>query len=505
MECKDHLGNTYDSVKEMCKHYGINPTTYRSRIKAGKSVEEALTFKTFSRRYYTDHLGNIYGSIKDMAKAYGITEDALSHRLNKGLSVAEALTLKIERTCQDHLGNEYENLTSMCNTYGISLVTFRGRIKRGYTLEKALTKEVSSVNIESIDYNGIKYNSIKDMCNAHNIRFYTFYKRINEGCTLEQALAPSKKEIHKKLIKKSKNKVEDHLGNKYSSIKEMCLVYNITYSAFRKRIRSGMTLEDALTTKKDTKIKKVKGKKCIDHLGKEYASIKDLCDAYGINRQLYTTRLKRGLTIEEILTTQSIMANSKVRELKSKGLIEDHIGNKYDSILEMCNHYNVEKPIFEARIRMGWGLEKALTFERYEKCYDHLGNIFESVNDMCRHYKINKATFRQRIKKGIPLELALSHGKVVVKPYFDHLGVRYDTLKELCNHYNISSSIYYTRTCKNKWNRNEALIIPVLKHTIKKSYVGIDNKQYYQIKTPEKIYYLNAEQIIEMNKQGLFD
>lgn len=39
---KDHKGKEYPSQAAMCKAYGISPSTFRSRISKGVSVEEAL-------------------------------------------------------------------------------------------------------------------------------------------------------------------------------------------------------------------------------------------------------------------------------------------------------------------------------------------------------------------------------------------------------------------------------------------------------------------------------
>ena len=39
---KDHLGNEYESIVEMCKAYSINPSTYKFRISSGMTVKNAL-------------------------------------------------------------------------------------------------------------------------------------------------------------------------------------------------------------------------------------------------------------------------------------------------------------------------------------------------------------------------------------------------------------------------------------------------------------------------------
>lgn len=42
---EDHLGNTFPTTNKMAKHYGVDPTLFRNRVKRGWSLEEALTGK----------------------------------------------------------------------------------------------------------------------------------------------------------------------------------------------------------------------------------------------------------------------------------------------------------------------------------------------------------------------------------------------------------------------------------------------------------------------------
>ena len=65
-KCKDHLGNEYGSVAQMCKHYGISQPTYLCRINKGWSIEKALTNHINNGKIIYDHLGNKFKSISSM-------------------------------------------------------------------------------------------------------------------------------------------------------------------------------------------------------------------------------------------------------------------------------------------------------------------------------------------------------------------------------------------------------------------------------------------------------
>ena len=44
-----------------------------------------------------------------------------------------------------------------------------------------------------------------------------------------------------------------------------------------------------------------KSRACYDHLGKEYRSQKEMCQAYGVKPEVYQGRIKSGWSIEQAL------------------------------------------------------------------------------------------------------------------------------------------------------------------------------------------------------------
>ena len=65
IECTDHTGVTYPSIKEMCAHWGIQPETYTRRIRVyHMGVEEALTtpVKPNGGQACRDHQGTRFRS-----------------------------------------------------------------------------------------------------------------------------------------------------------------------------------------------------------------------------------------------------------------------------------------------------------------------------------------------------------------------------------------------------------------------------------------------------------
>ena len=147
------------------------------------------------------------------------------------------------------------------------------------------------------------------------------------------------------------------------------------------------------------------GRECIeckDHLGKEYSSISAMCGAYGIHRNTFIFRRKKGMTLEQALAGRS-------------RTIKDHLGNTYRDKTAMCKAYGLSTSAFNKRLKAGWSLEESLTlpwgWSKVRACKDHLGKTYPTTQAMCGAYGIHCNTFMLRIKKGMTLEQALTTAK----------------------------------------------------------------------------------------------
>lgn len=324
-KCSDHLGNEYVSIEEMCSAYGIKSSAYWWRITNGWSIEKALTTDkqkpSFAKKKSIDHLGNEYDSIKEMCAAYGINHKVYWARIKQGWSLKDALTEEKSEVgfngirCADHLGRKYCSISEMCRAYGADRSVYQRRIDKGWSIKDALTlpyrKEVRG--IECTDPLGNKYNNVKEMCEAYNIKRNTYESRIRRGYTVEEALG---------IVQHSNKVYKDHKSNEYGSIKEMCSSYGISTSTFNRRIKLGWDLKSALT--EEVHDESWKGRKCRDHLGNLYSSVERMCMAYGIDESVFRTRIRLGWSLEDALK----------RDVKSN-ICEDHLGNRYRSTTDM--------------------------------------------------------------------------------------------------------------------------------------------------------------------------
>ena len=173
-----------------------------------------------------------------------------------------------------------------------------------------------------------------------------------------------------------------------------------------------------------------KGKVCVDHLGNSFDSIEAMCNYHKVSRAVFYSRIRRGMSLEEALTSTKSSDKSKLE-------VTDHLGIKHESFEAMCKFYSKSCMLVTDRLRKGKSLGEALTTPVGERtpshnknareCKDHLGNIYESVADLCEAYGISKATYYNRQRLGWDLERILTEksNKKTIKKGVEDLASQY--------------------------------------------------------------------------------
>lgn len=225
--------------------------------------------------------------------------------------------------------------------------------------------------------------------------------------------------------------VTDYKGVTYPSLAKMCDNYDVSVSTYLARIKSGRSMEEALT--KDRLPLDKNMKEVVDHKGIKYKSVKDLCTAYGIKENTYYRRINLGWPLERVL------------EKNPSRKVTDHEGNEFDSMKDMCKHWGIKPSAYYHALKEGKTLEDLLSDDNY--IFDFDGNKFSTITDMCKHYGIDVSTYNTRIKKfGWTQEKALTrpvdankHSKEIVVSNKE----KYATIKAFCDAYKIKVHTYY--------------------------------------------------------------
>jgi len=194
MICKDHLGKEFPSVTDMCLYYKISLSDYYRRIKQGWSLEDTLTTprtptppkKPTYDDPHTDHLGQKFESMWAMCKHWHIHPRFFINRIKKqGLSLSDALTLPVTKERDnahiDPLGNAFPTRHEMCSYWGIGINTFRCRQKSGWSYAAILGTplpdkrypigfSVGDMVIEAYEFD--RTDNFYYICVGHNGRKY---------------------------------------------------------------------------------------------------------------------------------------------------------------------------------------------------------------------------------------------------------------------------------------------------------------------------------------------
>lgn len=382
---------TWDELKEIYQREDIFLKNFQE-LKSSEKIKEISwnVFETASGKMFHAPAGRIV-SLTNLFSGTETSESQLK-------SVKPSVSSLNKNVFEDHLGNKFPTKKAMALYYGITPVVLAKRQSRGWSLEKALTTPINPQLPTVKDHLGNTFVGKKELYKHYDVVPRIAEKLLAAGFSLEDVLTKKEGVYNTGRVQK------DHLGNVFIGLKTMCEHYGITTSAYYQRLRAGWTLEETLTTPIGDHTKK--GISCKDHLGNEFSSIGDMLDHYGITRTVYGYRKKLGWTLEKILTTP----------FKVQDEIKDHLGNEYETVHDMASKYPCKtSETYRSRIKTGMSVEKALMtpvarrdYQKSRECFDYLGDRYETLKAMCDHYEIEPNTYKARRRRGMSVEEALT-------------------------------------------------------------------------------------------------
>ncbi|MCR5117119.1 MAG: hypothetical protein K6A97_06390 [Lachnospiraceae bacterium] len=477
----DHLGNEFESIKSLAKHYNLPDYVVAARLKKGWSIEAAVTtpkrdtIKPYiDRNNVVDHEGNSFKSQKEMCEFWKVDRASFGKRLEAGWTIERALTTPTKRYKKthfdkddicDHKGNKFNSQKEMCEFWGIDKDAFSKRLDSGWTLEDALTKP-KGYNPSQIEKNkcydhlGNQYDSLSQMAAAYSIPLPTLSTRIKKGWSIEDALTKPKGFNPSRAEEAG---CYDHLGNEYNTLSEMAKAYNILPSTLQRRLSKGVPLEDALKESDRTISRNSVKIKICDHQGNEYNSLSEMAKAYNVPISTLQRRLGKGVPVEDALKKSNRTRSTNAIDM----FYVDHEGNRFSTKEEMCDYWGVSKKTFASRIKEGFSLEKALTYRR-NIIKDPLGNEFSSIKDMCEYWGCSYTIFSQ-VRKSAPTLMdalkeaakrteekrngnGIRHGRECI----DHLGNTFSSITAMCKYWKVNNGLFQDRI-ERGWSVEDAL------------------------------------------------
>lgn len=87
----DHEGNVFNTIREMCEHYGISYDLLHNRMyRLGWDIGKALTYKT-RRKYHTMIFDKEYKSFSELSRVFGVASPVMSGKVYRGYDIEVAV------------------------------------------------------------------------------------------------------------------------------------------------------------------------------------------------------------------------------------------------------------------------------------------------------------------------------------------------------------------------------------------------------------------------------
>lgn len=133
ISCRDHCGNSFPSLRDMCAFWGVSYDLVAYRIKRkGMSLREAL--EAGHPRWLRDHNGRQFSSVVKLCEYYRISQGRFYCRRSSGLSMRDILTSPHRKNVpvyDQKTGRTFPSLRAAAMAAGISPSAVRYRVLRG--------------------------------------------------------------------------------------------------------------------------------------------------------------------------------------------------------------------------------------------------------------------------------------------------------------------------------------------------------------------------------------
>ena len=206
-------------------------------------------------------------------------------------------------------------------------------------------------------------------------------------------------------LEKKENRTVTYHGKKYPTMTNALSELKIKESPpiIKKRMaKHGMSFEEVI----DADPRMFKCGRIFQYKDKVYYSFKELCEGVNIPENTLRKRLKNGLSVEEAVEAP------RNQIVKNRGEVITYKGRTYKKWSEFFEEnplFKCAKGSIQNRRQRGMSIEEAL--EDYAKKYfvtDYKGNVFHNNKEMCLKYGLSPSTVRKRLISGWSLEKALT-------------------------------------------------------------------------------------------------
>lgn len=151
-----------------------------------------------------------------------------------------------------------------------------------------------------------------------------------------------------------------------------------------------------------------------DHQGRKFKTCAEMCEFWGVDLENYNVRVHSLKWTKERALTTPVKTRTRL-----KLPTVDHQGRIFESFEQLARHYRMCPDTLKHRLKRGLSLEQALTTParrgQHVQCKDHQGNVYYTFTDMCQFWGVGYSTFISRINRGLSVEECLKKGRIISK------------------------------------------------------------------------------------------
>lgn len=203
-------------------------------------------------------------------------------------------------------------------------------------------------------YNGV-VDTLYGLCKRFKANYSKVNYRIRMGYSLEDSFNYNDNSVVKKCDKIYT--VDSVTG----TVKDICSHFKINISTVCDKVKKGMSVEESILYVRDNvKPRPRKVYEC----GKVKGSIKDISEYYGVSESAIRYRLASGLSIEESVgykTNSKITLNPYSGRLIRKDAKLFSVNGHKGTFRNLCDLFQIDDCTVRQRIKRGWSIEEAFT------------------------------------------------------------------------------------------------------------------------------------------------
>ena len=492
----EYKGQKYKSMKAAAEAHGLDHRTVWSRLKSGKSLEEAFSQQALPKTGRSSPIsieGKTYSAVSVAAREYGISEKTIHGRLERGLSPEQAVGLEPfeERNKKPIIvGDEkFKSIAEAARYFGIPLYSVHNRLKRGRSIEEVFQKgelKRKSSSFISINVSGLKFEQLKDACEYFDLDYQKARYRLRRKWSLEQVFGI---DLPPPNTAKNAPKTYSFRGKKYGNAKTLANEFGISADKFTRRLSQGWSLEEALELVEKNYLNKPQ-EVIVD--GRKFATRNDAARFYQLNIGTVAARInKQGWTIEQALELAPPPAGFHT-DFGAVYLIENNLNSKKYVGITLRNP---PQKRFEEHIQSSAVAEKRLKGSLAEAIHFHgethfSFKILKTAKTQADLQSLEKQfieEYNTQKPDGYNLSKGGTIGRVPGRAVeIPSLGLKFKSVADAARHFNIDSSSLLYRLDKGYTPEQSVGLEPLNWQSPIYKKVNIDGMEFISIKEAAK-------------------